>query len=109
MTGKYVKLLEFDLAQAIEREKELRKDLEFYRGKCERMELAMATTGNAAQREYSAQSRPPGLAPHLERIQLPSRKNFADLRREWNALSQEQQEKIVEEGKWDTEVKDAGQ
>jgi len=106
---RYVKLLEFDMAQSIEREKELRKDLEYYRGKCERLELAIATAGNAAQRDYSAQSRAPGLLPNIEHIQLPARKSFADLKREWNELSQEQQEKIVEQGKWDTEVKDAGQ
>jgi hypothetical protein len=90
---------------------ELRRDLEFYRGKCERLELAMASQGNAAQQHYATRTDlPPARAATLERTQLPTRKSFAELKREWNALTEAQQEEIEKSGKWDTEeVTNAGQ
>lgn len=107
----YVKLLEQDLSLERERSKELREDLKFYRGKCERLELSMAQLGNPAQQSYADRAerveRP--AAARFEQLQ-PPRKRFSDLKREWNTLSAEQQEKIVATGTWDTEeVDNAGQ
>ena len=105
----YVKQLEEDLRLERERAKEQREDVKFYRGKCERLELALASQGNAAQQAYetrtSIEARPP-----IERVEAPRRKTRQDILREWNSLSVEQQEEIEKTGKWDLEeVKNAGQ
>ena len=105
----YVKLLEDDLRLERERTKEQREDLKFYRGKCERLELALASQGNAAQQAYEARTgieiRPP-----IERTEVPRRKSRQDLVREWNNLTAEQQEAVQQTGVWNTEeVTNAGQ
>ena len=98
--NKYVKLLEEDLKLERERVKRLE-------ARIERMELhaqnpvqAIPATGTGFY--ASTPSR-----PEFSRINVPARKSFADLKHDWNSLSEEQQEKIVQEGKW--EVSDAGQ
>src|SRR5215472_1250352 len=101
LADKYVKLLEFDLAQGIERENKLRADVEFYRGKCERLELALNQTGSPAQQNYVERSepkKPPIGQTRIEGMRPP----FSELRRRWLALSEQEQETAHKDG-WTVE------
>lgn len=77
--------------------KQQREDVEFYRGKVERLELAIMSNP-PAQQEYvqtevvvkpSIKDVRPQVAP-----QIP----FSDLKRKWAAMSAEEQEKAMQEG-----------
>jgi len=75
----------------------LRIRLAFFEGKCERLELAIATTSAIpAQREYAQRSAP--AQGNIQNVPLPSHISFRDLKEKWSKLSEVEQEKAVNEG-----------
>ena len=83
MFGRYVKHLESELAQT-------RKDLEFYRGKCERLELAlMSKSPNDAAQNYAARTDSPIEQTVVETE--PPKKTWAQFQKEWSTLSEAEQ------------------
>lgn len=105
---RYIRLLEKQLAQLRADLKTLRQDLEFYRGKVERLELAIASSSPIpAQAEYAARSerKPPALSSaELSKI-IGTHLPFRELARKWNTLSAEDQDKAVKDG-WTVEEED---
>lgn len=102
--SKYMQLLEKQLELAEERLADARKDLEFYRGKCERLEMAVMSVAAApAAAEYVSRSDKPPIreARAPQPLGVP-RIPFGDLKRKWNAMSAEEQDKAMKEG-WDVD------
>ena len=76
----------------------LRERLAFFEGKCERLELSIATTAAIpAQREYAQRSAPPQQGS-TQSVPLPAHISFRDLKEKWIKLSAVEQEKAVNEG-----------
>jgi hypothetical protein len=102
--AKYVQLLEKELEFLRVQFIQSRLDVEFYRGKCERLELAvMSVTVAPAAAEYVARSEQQ--KPGIREVKLrsaPTRLPFSDLKHKWNAMTAEQQEKAIQEG-WTVE------
>lgn len=101
--GKYVQLLENELEAYKTLLGQARKDIEFYRGKVERLELSLREAGvPVAAPELPRKS----LADTVSQLKkLPSGKlPFSEIKRRWNMMSQEEQEKAVDEGNWDIDA-----
>jgi hypothetical protein len=104
--SKYVALLEKQLQLAQQQFADVRKqlaeareDIEFYRGKVERLELAIMSNP-PAQQEY-AQTQTivrPAIQSVKAQPQTPPRMPFMDLKAKWNAMSAEEQEKAMQDG-----------
>ena len=99
--AKYIQLLERDCEFLALKLVEARKDIEFYRAKVERLELALAQTGltpaHIAMQPTAAvrDKKPMQLgAPHVP---------FSELKRRWNQLSEAEQEKAMAEG-WQVDL-----
>jgi hypothetical protein len=107
--GKYVQLLEKELEFMRQQLSLARKDIELYRGKCERLELSIMGQPLVMQ-EFVARTDAQTKAPikdvkiNQERFQTPPRIPFSDLKRRWNAMTQEEQDKAIEDG-WEVEAK----
>lgn len=104
--GKYVQLLEHILKLLEEQVAEARKDVEFYRGKVERLELSLmsgAPMGTAAQVDYLQRTDQPKIPASIHPLTPPPRMPFAEVKRKWNALTAEEQEKAVAEGRLEFE------
>lgn len=105
--SKYVQLLERELEIKRKQIDEARKDLEYYRGKCERLELAVMSYAPApAAAEYVARSDKPAVKDVKVHPPVPPRIPFGDLKRKWAALSAEEQDKALKDG-WDVEKEEA--
>jgi hypothetical protein len=103
--SKYVQLLEKQLEIAQKQLADARKDLEFYRGKCERLELAVMSVAAApAAAEYVQQAKPAIKDVKLQ--QVPPRLPFTDIKRRWNAMTEEEQQKALKDG-WDLDAKES--
>lgn len=102
LAGKYIELLERDLKLERARLELLRRDVDFYRGKCERLELSIMNAQPVAGREYVERTDPkrPGVGETRLRSQM--RPIFRDLKQKWDALSAEDQEKAMKDG-WNVE------
>lgn len=100
--NKYLQLLETDLALERARNEKLEKNLDFFQGKCERLELAMASNP-AAQQSYAAETTSVRKPPPLlgGQVQLPGRMPFAELKRRWTQKTEAEQNEIIEKGEWD--------
>lgn len=99
--SKYVQLLEKQLALAEKQLSAARQDVEFYRGKCERLELAIMSNPPAQQAFAARQEK-----PAIDKVRVPQpppRIPFSDLKTRWNSLSQDEQEKALKDG-WDIET-----
>lgn len=106
---KYVKLLEEDLAQA-------RKDLEFYRGKCERLEMTGSVLtgsvrgmdGKCEPIRFSYNQTFPLVEPDTKSgstgstgsTDTKSTLSFRELKERWMSMSAEEQKEAVANG-WD--------
>jgi len=97
--NKYLTLLENDLALERKRAERLEKDLEFFQGKCERLELALAK--NPQGLLQSGQTTPLPPAPPAPPQQGPRRMSRADILSAWNEKSEAEQNEILERGEWD--------
>lgn len=101
--GKYVQLLERELEFMRDQLGQLRKDVEFYRGKVERLELSLREAGvPVAAPEVPRKS----LAETVSQLKkMPSgRLSFQELKRRWGSLSETEQQKIIDDGNtWDPE------
>lgn len=94
-----ISTLQNDVAFLREIVKQQREDVEFYRGKVERLELAIMSNP-PAQQEYTRTEvivKPPISEVKLQQ-QPPPHLAFSDLKRKWNAMTQEEQEKAIQEG-----------
>ena len=103
---KYIAQLEADLKLERERVKIYRSDVEFYRGKCEKLELAIlesATGSSAAGESYVRRAEPK--RPSIGQVKLEGalRPKFQELRQRWDALTAAQQEQVMKTGQWDLE------
>lgn len=79
-----------------------RERVEFYRGKCERLELAIMSQANsAAQQSYAARTDAPPITE--TKVEMPRHVPFNELKRRWNTLSLEEQEKAIAEGNWNAD------
>ena len=102
---KYLALLERDCEFLALKLVEARKDIEFYRAKVERLELAIAQAGLTPAQIHPAPATPPRRdktpvqlgAPHVP---------FSELKRRWNQLSEAEQEKAMAEG-WQVDLEKA--
>lgn len=105
--AKYLQLLERELEYLRDLLGQARKDVEFYRGKVERLELSLREAGVPV----AAPDLPAGksLAQTVAELKkLPSgRVPFSELKRRWSAMSEKEQEKALQDG-WnlDQEVKE---
>jgi hypothetical protein len=101
---KYLQLLEKELERAHADLVTARKDIEFYRAKVERLELAMAQTSSApAQQEYAERTNAidPKLRPRIDHVlkqQTPRHMPFSELKSRWMQLSEAEQEKALADG-----------
>jgi hypothetical protein len=106
-SSKYLQLLEADLALERKRNEELHADVNFYRAKCERLEIALAANPEA-RREYAGATKTP--APKIDTTQFVEtqarRLPFSELKRRWMQLTEAEQEKAVAEGSWNAETKE---
>lgn len=73
---------------------DLRRQRDFFQGKCERLEMAMmaAQTTTAAQ-EFVARSEPTPIEE--TKVETPAKKNFAQIRQWWSTLTDEEQDKAM--------------
>lgn len=95
---KYEKLLERKLALAEKRIERMQKDLDFYRGKCDRLELSLLSTVPSASRFVDAPA-PRAARPNIQRTPAePERLTYREIRDHWNSLTTEEQEKAIENG-----------
>jgi hypothetical protein len=102
LASKYIAQLEADLKLERERLRTARADVEFYRGKCEKLELAVlesSTAGVADSYVRRAEPRRPSIAQ--TKIETALRPKFQELRRKWDELDANQQEEILKTGEWD--------
>lgn len=96
---KYIAQLEKDLALERKRNEQNRADLEFYRGKCERLELSIMNSSPApAAAGYAARSEPKRPSIGSVKLRESMRPMFSELQKKWNDLSAEEQAKAVAEG-----------
>lgn len=103
LAAKYVELLERDLKLERARLELARKDLDFYRAKCERLELAVMNSQSAGiGPEYVRRTEPRRPGMHEVRLRGSMRPIFSELRKKWDALSAEEQETAMKEG-WNLE------
>jgi hypothetical protein len=102
LAAKYIVTLEADLKLERERLKVARADLEFYRGKCEKLELAVLESSTAHVADsYVKRAEPRRPSMGQVKIESALRPKFQELRRKWDNLSAAEQEKVVETGEWD--------
>lgn len=79
--------------------KEQREDVEFYRGKVERLELALMSNPPAQETYVRTEvvQKPPIKEVKLQQ-QAPPRIPFSDLKQKWMSMSEEDQEKALQGG-----------
>ncbi|MBA0089158.1 MAG: hypothetical protein HRJ53_29560 [Acidobacteria bacterium Pan2503] len=99
---KYIELLESDLELERKRNDQLRSDVEFYRGKVERLELAIAQTSSVPAQQAIASNwvETPESKRRVEGMlrQVTGKKPWREVQREWNNLSEAQQEQAIAAG-----------
>jgi hypothetical protein len=100
-------ILDAELATIHKYLSEARQDIEFYRGKVERLELALMSNPPAQQAyvETQAVQRSVDAKPRQTKPQVPPRIPFSDLKRQWMTMTAEDQEKAMKDG-WDVEKKE---
>lgn len=102
LASMYILMLQNDLKLERERLKVARADLEFYRGKCEKLELAVLESSTAHIADsYIKRAEPRRPSMGQVKIETALRPKFQELRRKWDNLSAAEQEKVVETGEWD--------
>jgi hypothetical protein len=79
----------------------LRKQFNFYQGKCERLELAMMSQqpGGRSYVERTDDSKRPPIGS-VEIPTGPKKLTFAMMREQWNTLSAEEQEAHLQKSDW---------
>ena len=98
--GKYVQQLETDVKFLRELLAQAHKDVEFYRGKVERLELAIMSNAAApAQIDYAhrTETRTANSVEQMRQQSAP-RLPFSEIKRRCNQLSAEDQEKAMADG-----------
>lgn len=99
LAARYIELLEKDLKLERTRLETARRDLEFYRGKCERLELAiMNATPAVAGQDYVRRTEPKKPSIGTVKLEGAMRPMFNELRNKWNKMSLEEQDKAVKDG-----------
>lgn len=96
---KYVQLLERELEYLRSQLALARSDIEFYRGKVERLELSIMSNANVpAQQSYASRSETP--APRMRNLMpaSPPRIPFSEIKRRWSGLNEQEQQKAIEDG-----------
>jgi hypothetical protein len=102
--AKYIRQLEKQLQQQRADLKTLRQDLEFYRGKVERLEVSLMQNAPAMQSYASRTEQKPRIGQELE--QTPQRLPFRELQRRWGAMNESDQAKALEQG-WNVEMEES--
>ena len=102
---KYLALLERDCEFLALKLVEARKDIEFYRAKVERLELAIAQAGLTPAQIHPAPANPPVRDKKPVQLGTPH-VPFSELKRRWNQLSEAEQEKAMAEG-WQVDLEKA--
>ena len=102
---KYLALLERDCEFLALKLVEARKDIEFYRAKIERLELAIAQAGLTPAQIHPAPANPPVRDKKPVQLGTPH-VPFSELKRRWNQLSEAEQEKAMAEG-WQVDLEKA--
>ena len=103
--AKYIQLLERDCEFLALKLVEARKDIEFYRAKVERLELAIAQPG-VTPAHIAMQPAAP-VRENKKPMQLGTpHVPFSELKRRWNQLSEAEQEKAMAEG-WQVDLEKA--
>ena len=99
--NKYLTLLENDLALERKRAERLEKDLEFFQGKCERLELALAKNPQGLLQYAQTTPLPTASMPPSAPPVPPRRMSRADILSAWNEKTEAEQNEILEKGEWD--------
>lgn len=81
----------------------LRKELKFYQGKCERLELAVMQSRPGPAANYVERTEQPPKPP-IGETEVNALSRFADIKKKWNALSPEEQEKAMLAGNWNPDA-----
>lgn len=103
--NKYVGLLERELEYLRNQLALARSDIEFYRGKVERLELSIMSNANVpAQQSYAERSEPVNRQRFNLSPATPPKIPFRDLKMRWAAMSEKEQEKAIEDG-WNVDAK----
>lgn len=98
--GKYVQLLERELEYLRVLLGQARSDVEFYRGKVERLELSLREAGVAVAAPLELVERPERPEDQVSKLKkLPSgRLPFNEIKRRWQAMSEKEQEEALKNG-----------
>jgi hypothetical protein len=103
MQSRFIQMLEVELSFANNQLVEAREDIEFYRAKVERLEQAIMSNPRAQQEYVQSEVL---LRPAIKDVkvapQTPPRIPFSDLKRQWAAMSAEEQEKAMQDG-WEVD------
>ena len=103
MQSRYIGTLEAELIFAHRQLEQAREDIEFYRGKVERLELAIMSNPPAQQEYVQTQVvQHPDIKDVKASPLVSPRIPFSDLKRKWSAMSAEEQEKAMQQG-WELE------
>jgi hypothetical protein len=100
--SRFITMLEAQLDIAQVQLVQARQDIEFYRGKVERLELAIMSNPPAQQEYVETQVVQRPDIKDVKAPQVPARIPFGDLKRKWSAMSAEEQEKAMQDG-WELE------
>lgn len=102
LQARFIAVLEGELALAHQQLAKAREDIEFYRGKVERLELALMSNPPAQQEYVQTQVVAKPAIKEVRTPSIPPRIPFSDLKQKWNSMSAEEQEKAMQDG-WDVE------
>jgi hypothetical protein len=78
----------------------LRKQFNFYQGKCERLELALMSQHGPAAADYVERTDPRPAIASIEIPTGPKKLTFAKMRTAWENLTAEEQEQHLAKGDW---------
>jgi hypothetical protein len=98
---KYIGILEHDLQLERKEVSLLRKDLEFYRGKCERLELVVMMTKGDAGKDYvertDRMTAPVRRTPIQDVPVGQTKLKFRDIKNKWDSLTEEERDEAFKE------------
>ena len=86
--SKYVQLLEKDLERAL-------ADAEFFRGKCERLELALMSYANSPSQDYVSRTEKAASPIESTTVELPKKETWREKIDKWSKMSPEEQDAAV--------------
>lgn len=85
----------FDKKHLLDEIADLRKQRDFFMGKCERLELAiLSATATTAAQEFVRQAEPSPIAETL--VEQPKKQTWRGMLDRWRNMSDEEQDKLLQ-------------